>query len=126
MKKLSLFLFLLAAAYIVYTVTGQKSPFDVRDRIIVSQASGFTNNAGNTPPLTYAHVEGVITNTAGENAAGILLVYTIGYDTVSANVGFLTAGDSSVFRTNTCRVGSRIPRYALQEVRVEGARRLSN
>ena len=83
MKKVALLLLVLAALYGAYEYLGKGSPFEVRDSIVVSQASGLDVHAGNTAPLTSAVIKGVIKNTTKKNFANLMIVYTIGYDSLS-------------------------------------------
>ena len=126
MKKLFVLLVLLTAIYVVHSYIQKKSFFELNERIVVSQASGLDMYAGNTPPLKWAYIGGSIKNTAEKNFANVSVVYTIGYDTVSAQVGFLMAGESTEFKTNSCRVRTYAPEYTLEEIKFEEQMSLSD
>jgi hypothetical protein len=92
MKKLLLLIILLTGAYFIYQYLNTNNSFEVKDNIIISQPSGLDINAGPSPPVKYAHIEGVIKNVGEKSLGNIQVVYIVGYDTLSANVGFLSAG----------------------------------
>jgi hypothetical protein len=119
MKKLLVLIVILAGAYFVYHYFYNKSFLEVKETVIVSQASGLDIHAGPTPPLKYAYIEGTIKNNGDKSLSDVLIIYTIGYDTVSAMVGYLMPGGSAVFNTNSIRVRSANPQYTLKDIKYD-------
>lgn len=117
MKKLFLFVLVVILGYLSYYYFFSKNVFEISEKLVVSQASGLDINAGPSPPIKYAYIKGNIKNVGDKNLSDIFIVYTIGYDTISATIDFLKAGETSEFRTNNCRVRSANPVYSREEVK---------
>jgi hypothetical protein len=116
MKKFFILVALTAAGYLLYQNYFNKEVVEVKESIIISQASGMDINAGPTPPPKFAHIQGTIKNIGERDLNNVQLKYVTGYDTLSALVGFLGPGQSSEFRTNNIQVRNSNPQYTLKEI----------
>ena len=119
MKKFFILIAILAVAYLLYDNFYNKEAVEIKENIIVTQASGMDINAGPSPPLKYALIKGVVKNIGDKNLRNILIKYSVGYDTLSAIIGFLNSGDSMEFKTNNCQVRNPNPQYKLEEIKYD-------
>jgi hypothetical protein len=119
MKKFFILVAAVTAGYLLYDNFYNKKAVEIKENIIVSQASGMDINAGPSPPPKYAHIKGVVKNVGDRNLSNILIKYSVGYDTLSAIIGFLNSGDSMEFKTNNCQVRNPNPQYKLEEIKYD-------
>lgn len=119
MKKFFILVAAVTAGYLLYDNFYNKKAVEIKENIIVSQASGMDINAGPSPPPKYAHIKGVVKNVGDRNLSNILIKYSVGYDTLSAIIGFLNSGDSMEFKTNNCKVRNPNPQYKLEEIKYD-------
>jgi len=124
MKKLFILAIAITACYLLYNFFYNKKVVEIKENIIVSQASGLDINAGPSPPPKYAHIEGVVKNIGDKNLENIVIIYSVGYDTLSAMVGFLIPGESAQFSTNSSKVRTANPQYTLEEIKYDEAESL--
>jgi hypothetical protein len=116
MKKLFILVFVIAAGYIFYSYFYNEEVVEIEENIVVTQASGMDINASPSPPPKYASIEGVIKNIGSKNLTDIVIIYTVGYDTLKGIVGFLKPGETAEFKTSSCRVRGANPDYSLEEI----------
>jgi len=119
MKKFFILLIAIAAGYLLYSYFQNKDNVEIKDNIVVTQPSGMDIHAGPAPPPKSAFIKGTIKNTGEKSLSNILLKYTCGYDTLSAQIGFLSPGQSAEFKTNICRVRNSNPQYSLKEIKYD-------
>ena len=106
--------------YFTYKSFYKDKPFEIKDKLIVKQSSGLDiNSAGPTPPLKYAYVEGTIESKSEVVLSKISVIYTIGYDTLYADINIIMPGESAQFKTNSCRVRSANSKYELIDIKFE-------
>lgn len=116
MKKFFILIIAIAAGYLLYNSFFKEEVVEIKDNIIVTQASGMDINAGPSPPPKYAYIQGVIKNIGDKNLSNILIKYSVGYDTLSVVIGYLIAGESAEFRTTSTRVRTGTPQYSIKEI----------
>jgi hypothetical protein len=119
MKKFFILVAAVTTGCLLYNNFYNKEAVEVKENIIVTQASGMDINAGPSPPLKYALIKGVVKNIGDKNLRNILIKYSVGYDTLSAIIGFLNSGDSMEFKTNNCQVRNLNPQYKLEEIKYD-------
>jgi hypothetical protein len=119
MKKFFILVAAVTAGYLLYNNFYNKKAVEIKENIIVSQASGMDINAGPSPPPKYAHIKGVVKNVGDRNLSNIIIKYSVGYDTLSVMVGFLIPGESAEFKTNNCRVRNQNPQFSLEEIKYD-------
>ena len=118
MKKIIILLVILAAGYFIYTKFFNYNPLEISDNLIVAQASSFDiNSATPTPPTKFGYIEGIMENKSEKAVEDILIFYSVGWDTISASIGFISPGGTVQFKTNSCRVRSASSKYSLLEVK---------
>ena len=120
MKKFLLIIIILGAGYFIYNKFYNFNPVEIKDNIVVSQVSSYDiNSAGVTSPPKFASIEGKIKNTVEKTLTNIIIIYTVGLDTLSAFINFLDAGNTIGFITNNCRIRITSPKYSLDEIKFE-------
>ena len=120
MKKILLIIIILGAGYFIYNKFYNYNPVEIKDNIVVSQQSSMEiSSASVTPPTKFASIEGEIKNRGEKYLTNIIIIYTIGYDTLSAFINFLNAGNSIGFKTNNCRVRQTNPDYSLEKIKFD-------
>ena len=117
MKKLLLIIIILVGGYFIYLKFFKSNPYEIEERIIVTQASGLDINAGPSPPPKYAFIEGEMKNISDKNLSHILIIYSIGYaDSLTASINFLEPGESADFKTNSSQIQTVNSKYSLVNV----------
>jgi hypothetical protein len=116
MKKFFILILAVVAGYVVYNYFYKKEVVEIRDNIIITQASGLDINAGPSPPPKYAHREGIAKNIGEKILRNILIKYSVGYDTLTATIGFLIKGESSEFNTGSVMVKGNNPQFTQEEI----------
>lgn len=120
MKKIFIIVLLLVIGYFIYDHFYNVSPFEIRDKLTVSQLSGLDiNTASPTPPPKYASIEGFVKNKSKKVLSNISIIYLIGYDTIVAGINFIIPGDSAQFKTTSCRVRSANSKYDLIDIKFD-------
>ena len=120
MKKIFVIVFLLVMGYFIYNNFNNANPFTITDELVVSQSSGLDiNSASPTPPPKYASIEGFVKNKTKKSFSNISISYTIGYDTILAVINFIAPGESTQFKTNSCRVRSANYKYDLIDIKFD-------
>ena len=120
MKKLLLLVIILGAGYLVYNKFYNYNPVEIKDNIVLSQQTALDiNSASVTPAPRFAFIEGEIRNRGEKDLTNVLIIYTIGYDTLSAYINLLESGNSRSFETNRCMVRVKSPKYYLVEIKYE-------
>jgi hypothetical protein len=115
-KKFIILLFFAVSGYVVYNYVIRKEVLEIRDNVIVSQASGMDINAGITPPPRYAHITGVVKNIGNTGLSNIRVLYSIGNDTLTVFIAYLDAGGSAEFKTSSTRVRTSNPQYSIEKI----------
>lgn len=116
MKGLLYFLLFAAVGAGLYLYFQKAGNFNVKDQIVVSQASGMDISGPITAPPKYAVIKGTITNISDKNFDDVEVVYQSGLDTIRAAIGGLMKGQSAEFQTNRMKVKTGHPDYELIDV----------
>ena len=109
-------MFFVAVGAGLYLYMHKQENFEVKDQIIVSQASGMDINGPITSPPKFAAIKGTIKNISSKNFNNVEVFYQSGRDTVEAVIGFLQGGQSANFQTQNMRVRTGRPDYKLINV----------
>lgn len=118
MKKIIIILIILAVGYFIYKNYYTYSPIEIKDWLIVTHHSSLDiNSASVTPPPSFGHIEGTLENKGEKALTSILIIYSVGLDTLYAGVGFLLPGSMADFKTSSTRVRSASSDYSLIEVK---------
>lgn len=120
MKKLLFTAIILGTGYFLYHKFYIYNPIEIKDTIVVSQQSSLDiNSASITPSPRFTSIEGKIKNTGEKALTNILIIYNVGYDTLSAFINYLDTGNSIGFKTNSCRVRQHNPNYSLEKIKFD-------
>ena len=113
-------LVVIAVGYFIYIKFFNYHPLEISDKLIVAQASNLDiNSATPIPPSKFGYIEGNIENKSEKALSDILIFYSIGWDTIYANIGFISPGASVKFKTNSCKVRSASSNYSLLDMKYE-------
>ena len=89
MKKFLLIIVILGAGYFIFNSFYNYNPIKIKGNIIVNQTSNWDINSAS------------VKNTGEKALANILIIYTVGYDSLSAFTNFLDAGNSTLLKQIT-------------------------
>lgn len=118
MKRLLLGIIILAIGIYLYQMYYNYKPVEVEGKLTVIQASNIDiHSASLTPQPEFAFIQGSIKNTSENPLSDILIIYTVGYDSLLAYVNFLPPGVTTQFKTDRCRVQGKNIQFSLAKVK---------
>lgn len=116
MKKLLIFLVLVAAGYFAYDYFFTNNEIITVDGNFVKMKEGVNLDAPAIQPKTWGHVEGTVKNSSDKVVKDIVILYKVGGIDSKSVIRELQPGQEAKFRTNRVMLRVIDPSHYLENV----------